>query len=66
VFTVPGDPEGCVDFREVCRILKEVGYPGWIVVEAEQDPNKAHPLTYAEKGYAALKAAVEQVGLEIA
>ena len=27
---------------------------GWLVVEAEQDPRKAHPLTYARMGYANL------------
>lgn len=65
VFTVPGDPEGCVDFREVCRILKEIGYSGWMVVEAEQDPKKAHPLTYARMGIVELRAACAEAGLEV-
>jgi inosose dehydratase len=47
VFTVPGD--GCVDYPAVFRELS--GYSGWVVVEAEQDPAKAHPLTYAKLGY---------------
>ena len=47
IFTVPGDPEGGIDFLEVFRIFKENRYQGWIVVEAEQDPALAHPLTYA-------------------
>ena len=47
VFTVPGD--GCVDYPAVFRELP--GYSGWVVVEAEQDPAKAHPLTYAIMGY---------------
>jgi inosose dehydratase len=47
VFTVPGD--GGVDFPRVLRALP--GYSGWLVVEAEQDPVKAHPLTYARMGY---------------
>jgi inosose dehydratase len=51
VFTVPGD--GCVDFPAVLRELP--GYSGWAVVEAEQDPEKAHPLTYARMGYANLE-----------
>src|SRR5207248_793935 len=46
VFTVPGD--GCVGYREVFRELP--GYAGWVVVEAEQDPAQAHPLTYAKLG----------------
>ncbi|HEX6978940.1 MAG TPA: myo-inosose-2 dehydratase [Alphaproteobacteria bacterium] len=49
VFTVPGD--GCVDYPGVLRILSEAGYRGWLVVEAEQDPAKAHPLTYARMGH---------------
>ena len=28
------------------------GYSGWVVVEAEQDPEKANPLEYAKMGYA--------------
>src|SRR5258708_2613243 len=47
MFTVPGD--GCVDYSTVLREL--AGYSGWIVVEAEQDPAQAHPLTYARMGY---------------
>ena len=31
------------------------GYSGWVVVEAEQDPAKAHPLTYAKLGYKNLR-----------
>ena len=54
VFTVPGD--GCVDYGAVLQPLKDAGYDGWLVVEAEQDPAKAHPLTYARKGFATLSA----------
>lgn len=49
IFTVPGD--GSVDYPAVFRILHDAGYHGWLVVEAEQDPVKANPLTYAELGY---------------
>lgn len=48
-FTVPGD--GCIDFQAVTDKLKAMDYNGWIVVEAEQDPAKAHPLTYARMGH---------------
>lgn len=54
VFTVPGDPEGCVDFDEVLKILGEFDYEGWLVVEAEQDPDKANPLDYANMARAYL------------
>jgi myo-inosose-2 dehydratase len=47
VYTVPGD--GMVDFAAVFRELP--GYSGWVVIEAEQDPAKAHPLTYAGMGF---------------
>lgn len=47
VFTVPGDPDGIVDFPAVFKILEEREYKGWLVVEAEQDPDIANPLDYA-------------------
>ena len=37
-FTVPGDPDGCVEFDAVFDLLDKAGYTGWIMVEAEQDP----------------------------
>ena len=66
VFTVPGDRDGCVDFREVCKILKEIGYSGWIVVEAEQDPQTANPLEMAEMGFQELTTACREAGLAVA
>ncbi|UDL95734.1 myo-inosose-2 dehydratase [Lichenihabitans sp. PAMC28606] len=59
IYTVPGD--GCVDYVAVFEALS--GYSGWVVVEAEQDPNKANPLAYAKKGVAHLKAALHEAGL---
>ncbi|QRR01199.1 myo-inosose-2 dehydratase [Dyadobacter sandarakinus] len=47
VFTVPGDPEGCIDFPSLFATIRESDYHGWIVLEAEQDPAKANPLEYA-------------------
>ena len=61
VFTVPGD--GSLDFASILRALTESGYSGWLVVEAEQDPAKAHPLTYARMGFDALSARVAEAGL---
>jgi inosose dehydratase/3D-(3,5/4)-trihydroxycyclohexane-1,2-dione acylhydrolase (decyclizing) len=58
VYTVPGD--GMVDFASVFREL--LGYSGWVVVEAEQDPAKAHPLTYAKMGGAHLKRILVETG----
>lgn len=42
LFTVPGG--GIVDYTPVLNFLKESTYSGWIIVEAEQDPEKAPPL----------------------
>jgi len=41
MFTVPGD--GDLDFGPVARFLATDTYQGWLVVEAEQDPEKAPP-----------------------
>jgi inosose dehydratase len=52
VFTVPGD--GDIDFAPLIERLKQHGYQGWLVVEAEQDPVVAPSYTYAELGYRTL------------
>ena len=59
VFTVPGD--GHLDFVAMLRELP--GYAGWVVVEAEQDPAVAHPLTYARLGYRNLSGFLAEAGL---
>jgi inosose dehydratase len=56
-FTVPGD--GVVDFPALLAILREHGYAGWLVVEAEQDPAVAPSCRYAEKGYRTLRGIVD-------
>ena len=61
VYTVPGD--GSIDYLPIFETLKSVGYQGWIVLEAEQDPAIAHPLTYAKKGYEYLEANLKSAGL---
>ena len=60
VFTVPGD--GMIDYHDVMQRLADVGYEGWVIVEAEQDPVKANPLIYAKKGYNALMEALTAAG----
>lgn len=64
VFTVPGD--GCIDFGGLLRTLRGAGYGGWLVVEAEQDPRVAHPLTYARMGFESLKATAVAAGFVVA
>ena len=56
VFTVPGD--GSVAFEPVFAELG--GYSGWVVLEAEQDPRVADPLTYATLGYRNLRRLVAE------
>ncbi|MCX8508871.1 MAG: myo-inosose-2 dehydratase [Rhodobacteraceae bacterium] len=63
VFTVPGDPEGCVDFVPVLQVAAEHGYQGWLVIEAEQDPLVRDPLKYQMMGLACLKHFAGQAGL---
>lgn len=59
VFTVPGD--GGIDFPAMFAELR--GYEGWVVVEAEQDPAKAHPATYARLGFGNLERYLKEAGL---
>ncbi|ACB35574.1 Xylose isomerase domain protein TIM barrel [Leptothrix cholodnii SP-6] len=58
-FTVPGD--GVIDFDAVLTTLKNAGYEGWLVVEAEQDPAVAPSYQYAQKGYRTLRAIVDRL-----
>ena len=55
VFTVPGDDEGVIEFEPIFQELANANYEGWLMVEAEQDPNTTmaykpsmEPLDYAE------------------
>lgn len=64
VFTVPGDPEGGVDFLPVLRIAAEHGYQGWLVIEAEQDPDVRNPFEYQSLGLKSLKAMAREAGLD--
>jgi len=63
VFTVPGD--GFIDFENFAKVLAEIDYSGWVVVEAEQDPEKANPLEYARMGFQHLSNVLHEAGLEI-
>ena len=62
-FTVPGD--GCINYKPFLTILKNNNYEGWLVVEAEQDPEKANPFEYAKIGYNYLRKTAIECGLEI-
>jgi inosose dehydratase len=64
VFTVPGDPEGGVDFLPVLRVAAKHGYDGWLVIEAEQDPAVRNPLEYQTLGLKSLKAMAKEAGLD--
>jgi inosose dehydratase len=46
-------------------VLHDTGYAGWLVVEAEQDPSKAHPLTYARMGHDNLLGLARDAGFAV-
>ena len=62
-FTVPGD--GCIDFQAVADKLAKMSFNGWIVVEAEQDPAKAPPYEYSQKGYPHILEVCANAGLTV-
>ena len=63
IFTVPG--------RRLHRLSCDPAragrqrLPGWLVVEAEQDPSKAHPLTYATMGFENLSRMAREAGFRL-
>lgn len=65
VFSVPGDPEGCIDFQAITDRLRAMDYDGWIVVEAEQNPAKAPPFEYSKLGYEHIVDICGRAGLTI-
>ena len=64
VFTVPGDPEGGVDFASVLKIAAAHSYQGWVVIEAEQDPAERNPLEYQTLGLQTLQRLAREAGLD--
>jgi myo-inosose-2 dehydratase len=58
VYTVPGD--GQVDYVNLFKAMPD--YSGWVVIEAEQDPEKANPKTYVTMGYNNLKRFLSEAG----
>ena len=62
-FTVPGD--GSLDFAAIVRRLAGVGYEGWFVVEAEQDPADHPPEAMARKGQEELVRVLAAAGYEV-
>ena len=62
-FTVPGD--GSLNYIDIINNLQDVGYEGWFVVEAEQDPKICPPLEYAKIGYKSLSESLIRSGYEI-
>jgi len=49
----------------VLDALKAANFAGWIVVEAEQDPDKADPLEYTSIGYRNLSKMIAEAGFTI-
>lgn len=66
VYSVPGDPEGSIDFQAITDRLRAMDYKGWIVVEAEQDPAIAPPNDYSKIGFDHIHDICRSSGLTIA
>lgn len=64
MFTVPGD--GDLDYKAVMQALHDIGYAGWVVVEAEQDPAIADPRAFGAIGIETLRTEAAAAGLEVA
>ncbi|WP_305971430.1 MULTISPECIES: myo-inosose-2 dehydratase [unclassified Mameliella] len=64
VFTVPGDAEGAIDFAPCLQILSDTGYEGWLVIEAEQDPDLRDPMKYQTLGLTTLRETARATGLD--
>ena len=62
-FTVPGD--GCIDYEPLLSILYKNNYNNWLIIEAEQDPQKANPFEYAKIGYNYLTKIIKKVGYKL-
>ena len=43
------------NLQPVMQALAKIGYAGWIIVEAEQDPAVANPKSYAALGLKTLR-----------
>jgi len=63
VFTVPGDPFGAIDFAPVLQAAAEHGYDGWLVIEAEQDPEVFDPVKFQTLGLKSLREMAACAGL---
>lgn len=60
MFTAPGD--GDLDFRGVAQALRDIGYSGWVVIEAEQDPARADPRAYSRTGLETMRRLLNPAG----
>lgn len=46
-------------------VLAEADYSGWLMGEAEPDPKKTHPLTYARMGFENLSRLAKAAGFTV-
>ncbi|WP_292969248.1 myo-inosose-2 dehydratase [Pantoea sp. UBA4549] len=49
LFTVPG--EGCIDYSSLIDFVTHSDYRGWLIVEAEQDPQKEEPFAAVSRAF---------------
>jgi inosose dehydratase len=60
-FSVPGD--GIIDFDPIIEVIANSDYKGWVLVEAEQDPEIYNPFIYAKKAHAYLSGLLKRYKL---
>lgn len=62
LFTVPGD--GDIDFAPLIGKIASDGYDGWLLVEAEQDPEIAVPGPLAKSSFFYLEALLDNANID--
>lgn len=58
LFTVPG--EGCIDYSPLTDFIARSDYQGWLIVEAEQDPQKEEPSAAVSRAFHWVKSTFSQ------
>src|SRR5699024_10102262 len=64
VFAIPGD--GSLDFDAILGRLVAIGYDGWLVVEAENDPSVTPSWPLAQRSYSHVRDTAEKAGFRLA
>ncbi len=63
IFCIPS--HGSLAFEPLFATLKDLGYAGWLVVEADQDPRQKDPLIHARASYAYVRTLANRAQLTL-